>query len=107
MARESRAAWERRVGRWECSGLSAREFAVREGVNRQTLSFWKWKLHQPTVQSARKRRPSVDFVEVVPAVEVEPDAPIEVVVERYRIRIQRGSNEATLTRVLDALKVRA
>ena len=39
--RESRAVWERRLVRWEKSGLTRVEFARREGVNPSTLGWWR------------------------------------------------------------------
>jgi transposase len=44
MKRATRAEWARRVARWRRSGLSAKEFAAREGFNASTLTFWSWKL---------------------------------------------------------------
>src|SRR5262245_59956082 len=104
MAKESRAAWERRVRRWERSGLSAAEFAAREGVNPRTLSFWKLKLGRSRLPDANRQRASVEFVEVVPEAVPQQDAATEIVVERYRVRLDRGADEATLARVLDAVR---
>ena len=106
MARESRAAWARRIRRWERSGRTAAEFAAREGVNPRTLAFWKWKLGSSTLLSSSRRRPAVDFVEVVPEAVTRQGA-VEIVVERYRVRLDRTGDEATLARVLDALRGRA
>jgi transposase len=106
MAKESREAWGRRVGRWERSGQTATEFAAREGVNPRTLSFWKWKLGRSKLPSSTGRRPSVDFVEVIPEAVLSHDAPLEIVVERYRVRLDRRTDEATLARVLDAVRGR-
>ena len=107
MARESRVAWERRVRRLERSGQSVAEFAAREGVNPRTLSFWKWKLGSAKLPSSTKRRPSVDFVEVMPKAVLERDAPIEIVVERCRVRLDRRADEETLARVLDVVRGRS
>jgi hypothetical protein len=95
------------VRRWERSGESAELFAAREGVNPRTLSFWKWKLGSAKLPRSTKRRPSVDFVEVVPEAVLQRDAPIEIVVERYRVRLDRHADEATLARVLDVVRGRS
>jgi transposase len=46
MPRASRKQWEKRVQRWQKSGLSADEFASRSGVSCQSLRSWKWKLNR-------------------------------------------------------------
>ena len=107
MARESRIAWERRVRRWERSGQTAAEFAQREGVNPRTLAFWKWKLGASRLPSSTGRRASVDFVELTPEAVAPQDAPVEIVVERYRVRLDRRTDEAMLARVLDAVRGRS
>lgn len=43
MARETRAAWARRVERWQRSGLTADRFAEQEGLNARTPAYWKWR----------------------------------------------------------------
>jgi transposase len=40
----SRQDWAKRVERWSKSGLTARDFGVREGFNGTQLSWWKWQL---------------------------------------------------------------
>ena len=64
--RTSRAEWQKRVARWQDSGLSADEFAAEIGVNAGTLRQWKYTLNRMARGSAR-RKPMVDvasFVEV-------------------------------------------
>ena len=78
-----------------------------EGVKEKTLSFWRWKLGR-SLAKPRRRAPSrkqapVDFVEVVADGKASRTTPMEVVVERQRVRISCGS-DAALGRVLDALK---
>jgi len=46
------------VRRWEASGLSAREFAMRHGLNAKTLQWWRWALRRGA------RDNPVEFVEV-------------------------------------------
>ena len=64
--RESREEWARRVARWRRSGLAAREFAERCGVNRHTLVHWAWRLGTEAAASAEVS-PSGRFVEIVGA----------------------------------------
>lgn len=84
--------WVRRVRRWKKSGLTAKDFAAREGVNAKTLSYWRWKLGtQPALEPRKPQHPKTtraSFVEVVPEVAAKPVAAAgEVVVERERIRV--------------------
>ena len=100
MARETREVWARRVRRLQKSGLTASEFAAREGVNAKTLSYWKWKLG--TERAAEPGTKRASFVEVVP----EDGGAVassarEVVVERERIRVVCDS--ATARDLLAAL----
>lgn len=106
MARETREVWARRVRRWKKSGLTAKDFAAREGVNAKTLSYWRWKLGaQPSLEPRRSQPPKTTrarFVEVVPDAAARPvSAASEVVVERERIRVVCDS--ATARDLLAAL----
>jgi transposase len=40
----TRAEWTERVKRWKRSGVSAAEFARREGLKAKQLHWWSWKL---------------------------------------------------------------
>lgn len=44
MGRDGREVWEKRVGRWRESGLTAKEFAAETGLNANTLAHWGWQL---------------------------------------------------------------
>jgi hypothetical protein len=49
--------WRDRVVRWQQSGLTARQFAEREGIERHgALSWWQHRLKQRSVRSRRNRR---------------------------------------------------
>lgn len=39
-----RKAWVERVAGWRRSGLTAKEYAARIGVNAGTLAHWAWRL---------------------------------------------------------------
>lgn len=112
MARETREVWERRVRRWERSGLAAAAFAAREGVNPRTLAFWRWKLGRSSPHAAERSSRRRGRASSAPAplrfVELVGDAPrsggggLEVVVEQRRVRIAcRDAGE--LARVLERL----
>ena len=117
MARETRAVWAGRIGRWQRSGLTAERFAGREGINPRTLTFWKWKLGRLASDGAASDGPrtvraegTVGFVEVLRAA-AGPAAPVpafEVVVrpDGYRIGVAPGFDSATLGALLDVLEGR-
>lgn len=55
-----RAEWEKRVQRWQDSGLTSKEFAAELGISAATLAYWKWRLKRErsgTAGEARKPRP--------------------------------------------------
>lgn len=113
MARETRAEWAGRITRWQRSGLTAAQFAAREGVNPRTLTFWKWKLGHGRRANDEPRDyggdGTVGFVEVLRAATTPaaPAAAFEVVLPGgYRIGIAPGFDGATLSALLDVLERR-
>lgn len=44
MRKTSAPEWAKRVRRWKRSGMTAREFGQRHGIDPRQLSWWKWKL---------------------------------------------------------------
>lgn len=94
--RESRAVWERRLVRWEKSGLTRVEFARREGVNPSTLGWWRSTLRKD------EALPEVSFVEVtVPERPLMKSPPIEVVLTNGRtVRVPPAFDAGELARVL-------
>jgi hypothetical protein len=58
--RANRGEWQKRVERWNDSGLSAKQFAADTGINAGTLQFWKYKLRKQSAEppgTARRRAP--------------------------------------------------
>lgn len=117
MARETRAAWARRVERWRRSGLTADRFAEQEGVNARTLAFWKWRLKrdgaaQVVTNFGSMAEKRVAFVEVIaPRAAVSPgetrSTAIEVVLPTgYRVRVAGGFERGTLVELLEVLEAR-
>ena len=125
MARASAAEWAKRVDRWDKSGMTAKAFAAKTGINASTLSYWKWKLANEAGRRTR-RRPrrdaaqsagaaaleqsraqtpdrSPEFVEL-PVVELATSrAGLEVVVGQVLVRVPSDVDEVTLVRVLRAV----
>jgi len=107
MARETRAIWASRVGRWQASGLDATTFSRRERCNPRTLTYWRWRLGKNAAVPAR-RAPSrpVSFVEVLaPETAPPPDVPVEVVLPAgYRLRLSPSVTTDLLHTVLTVLE---
>ena len=107
MARTSRDVWERRVENWARSGLTAKGYAAKIGVNANTLAHWKWQLGVEARASAQASPPA--FVEVVASTigQAQGHAPIELVhASGLRIRVPPDFDSATLRRVLDVIEGR-
>lgn len=123
MAREPREVWEKRVARWRESGLTAKEFALELGVNANTLGHWAWRLGhseakrttEPTRARPKPSRPSVAFVEVIPAspraeqpqrAPSQAAAPFELVLAGGRtLRVPADFAAESLRRLLTLLEV--
>jgi hypothetical protein len=88
------------VSQWRTSGLSAREFAAREGLNRGTLYRWSAVLGRATAAAA-------GFVEVAPPAPAVEEGRIEVVLrEQVRIRVSGAFDAGLLRRVVEALEAK-
>ena len=91
------------------SGLTAKEFAAKIGVNRHTLGYWKWRLGAkaplPSATGLRLRPPT--FVEVVAEphqLKTSAADPLEVVLPGgVVVRVRSDFDSTTLRRVVDAL----
>jgi len=114
--RAIRETWEKRVRAWQRSGVTAREFAARNGgFNPKTLKFWKWKFGRAAkAPSRREEKPAaVKFVEL-PVVEAArapakaPDAEFVIEIERgsCRLHIDKAFDAQALTRLLAVLEAR-
>lgn len=106
MARTPRIAWQKHIAAWSASGLTARQFAARIGVNPNTLAHWKWRL----AAEAEAPTDGASFIEISAAVVSAAggaDDRLEVVCRGGRaVRVPRDFDAATLVRVLDALEGR-
>lgn len=109
MSRTNRAEWAKRVERWRDSGLTAKEFAAETGLKASTLSYWKWRLGSQPKRS-RRGAPApggmrAGFVELerAPAVAAAPAALELLLAAGVVVRIPRGFDEETLSRVVRAV----
>ncbi len=97
----TRGEWAERVRRWRASGLTARQFSRREGLNPRTLSWWASILRDEAPKLAT-------FVDVTALVALPPrTAALEVVVrDGVTVRVGPGFDAALLREVVAALEAR-
>lgn len=111
--RRSAKEWQKLVRAWRRSGLPAAEFAARQGVKPQTLTWWRWQLgekrvRRPTRRKVAKRRgPRLVAVEVSgPASgagsESMPTWEL-VMATGHTLRAYRGAERAELLAVAELL----
>ncbi len=95
--------WRERLEKWEASGLSAGEFATREGLRPERLSFWKRRLRA----SAAIAVAGVSFAKLsvqARAAEVVTAEPLEVLTRSgHVIRVRPRFDETTLLRLVAVL----
>lgn len=99
----NRAEWTQRIQRWQASGLTAREFAQREGFREQSLAWWKWKLGGAVSNSAVSAPTTflpVHVVDISPPPASAAEA-FEVALPNGRVvRVPPSFDDATLERLL-------
>ncbi len=103
--RRSRAEWSRQIALWRKSGLTAREYAAKAGLNPGTLQFWKYTLGKEAKLSSARR---ADF----PLIEVRSSAArddrFEVeLVGGHRVRVPGTFDSDALRRLIAVLEVSA
>jgi hypothetical protein len=99
----NRAEWTQRIQRWQASGLTAREFAEREGLQAQSLTWWKWKLGSAVADSAVSAPTTFLPVRVVESslARVPTGEAFEVALPNGRVvRVPSSFDDATLERLL-------
>ena len=95
--------WRERVENWDASGLSAGEFATREGLRPERLFFWKRRLRASSAIAVA----GVSFAKIsvqrkiAEAVVAEP---LEVLTRSgHIIRVRPRFDEGTLLRLVSVL----
>jgi len=109
--RTSRAEWQKRIERWNDSGLSAEQFAAEMGINAGTLRHWKYFLGKRAsgALASKPTRPIVanSLVEVQPVVAAAPTAAFELELGAdRRLRIPPQFEADALERLLAVLERR-
>jgi hypothetical protein len=94
--------WKERVQQWTASGMTAREFASREGLRKERLFFWKRKLRESSAIAVA----GVSFAKV----EIQSPRPktasegLEVVTRSgHTVRVGADFDEGALRRLLTVL----
>lgn len=96
--------WRDRVVRWKQSGLTARKFAEREGIERPSaLSWWQHRLKQLGTSALKDPTP-LKLLRLEPVTSLTTDDAIELFCGRCRMLVRRGFDDALLRRVLDVLE---
>ena len=94
---EAAAEWTERVRAWRESGLSADDFAKREGHRPKTLTWWASEL-------ARRSRPKPKVAMArVRVIRGDRDEGLAVHVGPARIAVRRGFDAELLRQVVGAL----
>jgi hypothetical protein len=96
--------WRERVVRWKQSGLTARQFAEREGIGRPTALSW-WQHHLKQQKTEPNDAATLKLIRLEPvATTAKADAPIELQCGRHRVIVRPDFDDALLRRVLDVLE---
>ena len=99
------ARWSEFIERQEASGVTLGEFARANGLNRNTLAWWRWKLRRGRARPSPKG-PHCALQSFVELAVVEPAAePVSIVLDGLpaRVVIHRHTDLALVRRVLEAL----
>jgi transposase len=95
--------WRERVEKWAASGLSAEEFASREGIRPERLFFWKRRLRASSAIAVA----GVSFAKIsvqAKSTEAVLAEPLEVLTRSgHVIRVRPRFDESTLLRLVSAL----
>ncbi len=99
--------WSESIDRQEASAPTLRVFADANGLNRNTLAWWRWELGRTGAHSRRQDTRSRHFVElVVTEPETAPmPAPVVIALEGLTARLVVGEHTdlVLVRRVLEAL----
>jgi transposase len=95
MARErrTRSWWQGAVARWERSGLSARDFAEREGVSSRTLYWWSSALRRGTrAERGSNETAAIAPIEIALPATVVRTHHVEIAIEGAVVRVEVGAD---------------
>ncbi len=103
--RRSRAEWSKQIALWRKSGLTAREYAAKAGLNPGTLQFWKYTLGKESRPSSGKGA-DLPLIEVHSSVAKDDRFEVELAGGR-RVRVPGTFDSDALRRLIAVLEVSA
>lgn len=100
----SEARWRRLLEEHSRSGLSLREFSVREGISANTLAYWKYK--RPIGPSSPGRSNPGPQIVPVTIVDDAPDIGGVITLELggARVTLARGFDREDVSRLITLLR---
>jgi len=105
MARASATEWAERVRAWRSSGLTSKEFCRGRGFAAPTLLWWSSQLSRKKNGGPEAGKARVALARVVSRASTpEARAAIRIEVCGARVEVAPGTDRATLSAVLDALR---
>lgn len=103
-ARHDRQFWERAVREVE-RGSSVGEVARRLGVQRRTLTWWRWRFRRDGAGTAGKLAKRAEFIPVVmTAGGVESRDMVEIDAGAARVRVDVGADVEYVAALVSALR---
>lgn len=103
--------WTARLAAWAASGLTAEEFAAKNGLTSQALKWWRWHLGAEAARAksapAAKAMTTTAFAEVVVAASppTPPSGAFEVLLRSGQVvRVPAVFDAVALRRLIDALE---
>ena len=96
------AEWSKIIDQHDASGLTAKKFAMKNGLNPGTLASWRWKLGRTR---PKKRKTATNQFAEIAVVDSNPDGTVVVAVEELgaHIVVDEHTDLRLLKRVLEAL----
>lgn len=102
--RRARAWWQQAMTRWRRSGLSAEQFAKREGVRTNTLLWWSSQLRRGTRAEHGSSTPAAIEIALDEVTTVSTSGFVEVAVGGVVIRCAVGTDAEYLAVLARALR---
>jgi transposase len=103
--RRNRAEWSKQIALWRKSGLTAREYAAKAGLNPGTLQFWKYTLGKESRLPSGKG-PEFPLIEVRSSATGDDRFEVDLA-GGHRVRVPGTFDGDALRRLIAVLEVSA